>query len=219
MRIAIIGASGKTGAHLVRAALARGHEVSALCRASSASRLDAFRNAPGFRPHTAAVIADESAVRAALDGCDGAIAILISVRRLKATALVRAMQRCAVRRVVFTAGEVTTHRNPGERYTARQWLLRTLAPPLTAPTPYSVTDMLRASRLVREHDWDWTIVRAPTLIEGEPTGHRRCDLHEITGRDRLRRADYAAALLEALGEEQSSRRAVTVTGLTRRRES
>ncbi len=81
------------------------------------------------------------------------------------------------------------------------------------------TDRPPASRLVRAHDWNWTIVRAPTLIDGEPAGHRRCDLHEITGRDPLRRADYAAALLDALDDPQSSRRAVTVTEMTSRRES
>ena len=42
MKVAIIGASGKTGMKLVNESLKRGHQVVAVCRTSSADRLKEF---------------------------------------------------------------------------------------------------------------------------------------------------------------------------------
>ena len=56
MRVAIIGASGKTGRNLVREALKRGHEVVAVCRNSSAGKLGEFADREGFVAMTAAVV-------------------------------------------------------------------------------------------------------------------------------------------------------------------
>lgn len=214
MNVAVLGASGKTGVQLVEEALARGWEVAAVCRAGSEGKLDVYRDRPGFAVHTGPQVSDPATLERALAGCDAAVAILISVRGLRATDMVRAMQQVAdaggPRRVVFTSGEVTFVPEADERYTARQRVMSVLGLLITALSPYSMSDMLAASRLVRAHAWDWTAVRAPTLVYGPPAGYRRCRLDEITGAHKLARRDYAAALLDALGDREAVSRAVAV---------
>ncbi len=215
IRVAVIGASGKTGVNVVRAALNRGDEVVGVCRESSVHRLAEFRGHDRLTTQAAAVISDEAALTRALAGCDAVVAVLLSVRKLRATALVRSLAKAGavtgVHRLVFTAGEVTAIREPGERFTARQWALRFLGPLISAVTPYSMTDMIRASTLVRaQSGWAWTIVRAPTLRDTPATGYRLCALSDVTATHALSRADYAACLLDSIPHAAHHQRTLTV---------
>jgi putative NADH-flavin reductase len=91
MKVAIIGASGKMGTRLVHESLKRGYQVVAVCRHSSVEKLDKFTDRDGFTVMTASVVSDEATLTQALAGCDAAVAVLISVRRLKATELVTSL--------------------------------------------------------------------------------------------------------------------------------
>jgi putative NADH-flavin reductase len=215
MKVTIIGASGKTGTKLVRASLARGHQTVAVCRQESARRLDAFTDRNGFSVMTAPVVSDEATLTQAIAGCDAVVALLISVRRLKASELVaslaKAMAANGVTRVVFTAGEVTAVREDGERYTLRQRVMLAVIPSITTFTPYSMADMLKASVMVkRRSDWEWTIVRAPTLRDTPPAGYRLCKISEINSSHVLSREDYAACLLDSAGNPEHHRRTLAV---------
>jgi len=215
MRVAIVGASGKTGLHLVRTALARGHEVVAVCRDASVDGLAEFRGTEAVTVASAPVVSDAAMLSNALSGCDGVVAILLAVRKLKATQLVTSLvtagAAAGVSRFVFTAGEVTTVCEEGETFTPRQRTMRVVFPVISAFTPFSMKDMIRASELVRQQrEWAWTIVRAPTLTEEGPSGYRMCGLQEITGAHTLSRADYAACLLDSIGRADHHRRILTV---------
>ena len=206
MKLAIIGAAGKTGTALAREALARGHQVNGLCRSTSAENPAGFAHSPGFTLITASSVTDA--------GADAALVILIAVHDLKASALVTALaDACATmscRRVLFTADEITAMPAPGERQTLRQRGMLALFAPLMALTPYSLRDMRDASRQIRELDWDWTIIRAPTLIDASPAGYRLGALDAVRGAARLSRADYAACLIDAVAETGHYRRLLTV---------
>jgi putative NADH-flavin reductase len=214
MKLAIIGAAGKTGTALVHEALARGHQVAALCRSASAGKLAGFVDSPAFTLITAASVADEDALRQALSGADAALVILIAVHELKASALVAALGRASAatgcRRVVFTAGEITAIPAPDERQSFRQRWMLALFGPLMALTPYSLRDMRNASRQLQQLDWDWTIIRAPTLIDAAPAGYRLGALDAVRDADRLPRADYAACLIDSVAEPGHRRRLLTV---------
>jgi putative NADH-flavin reductase len=215
MKVAIIGASGKNGTRLVREALERGHEVVAVCRDSSVEKLDEFSGSPGLTVVNAPVVSNETMLTEALAGCDAVVAILISVRRLKATELVKSLANATaangITRLVFTAGEVSAVREEGETYTLRQRILLTVFPPIAFFTPYSMTDMLKASVLVKQQsDWDWTIIRAPVLRDTPAAGYRFCELNEVTAKHALSREDYAACLLDSLGMPEHHRRMLTV---------
>ena len=218
MRIAIIGACGKLGGRLVREGLGRGHQVVAICREPSVPKLEAFTGQDGITIAAAPVVSDEKMLTRSLAGCDAVVAVLIAVRRLKATGLVTSLARATaangVRRLVFTAGEITAVRAAGETYTWRQRFMRTIVPPLLWLTPYSVTDMLKASVLItRQTDWEWTIVRAPTLTETPPTGYRLGKISDINGRHALSREDYAACLLDSLDNPRHHRCTLAVMPL------
>jgi len=176
MKVAIIGASRKTGIKLVRESLRRGYEVMAVCRHTPVEKLDEFTACDGFTVMTATVVSDEEALTQALASCDAAIAVLITVRQLKATELVTSLAKATamngVKRLAFTAGEVTAVREDCEAYTLRQRLMLAVVPPIMWFTPYSITDMLKASVMIsRQSDWQWTIIRAPTLREAPPVGY------------------------------------------------
>ena len=215
MKVAIIGASGKMGTTLVRHSLKRGYQVVAVCRHSSAEKLDEFTTLEGFTVMTAPVVSDEVTLTQALAGCDAVVAVLIAVRRLKATDLVKSLAEATaaneVKRLVFTAGEVTAEREEGEAHTLRQRLMLAVIPAITWFTPYSVTDMLKASVLVRQQsEWEWTIVRTPTLRDIPPVGYRLCEISEITSAHSLSREDYAACLLDSLRKPEHHRRTLAV---------
>jgi len=215
MKIAIIGAAGKTGMKLVSGSLKRGHRVVAVCRTSSAGRLKAYSDNDGFTLVTAPVVSDAAVLSQALSGCDAVIAILLSVRRLRATELVTSLAKATaanrIRRLVFTAGEVTAALEKGETFTRRQQIMLRLFPVIAWFTPFSMTDMIESSVLVRQQsDWDWTIVRAPTLNEKPGVGYRLCEIHEVTAKHALPREDYAACMLDSLGNPDHYRRSLTV---------
>ena len=112
---------------------------------------------------------------------------------------------------MFTAGEATAVREEGEAYTLRQRLMLAVIPAISWFMPYSVTDMLKASVLIRQQsDWEWTIVRAPTLQEIPPVGYRLCEISEITSAHFLSREDYAACLLDSLWKPEHHWRTLAV---------
>ena len=215
MKVAIIGASGKTGTKLVRESLKRGYEAVAVCRHSSVGKLDEFTGRDGFTVMTAPVVSDEATLTRALTGCDAVVAVLITVRNLKATELMMSLAKATaangVKRLVFTAGEVTAVREEGEVYTLRQRFMLAVIPPIMWFTPYSMTDILKSSVMIRQQaDWEWTIIRAPTLRETPPVGYRFCKISEITSAHVLSREDYAACLLDSLGNPEHHRRTLAV---------
>lgn len=215
MKVAVIGAAGRTGLELVDAALRRGWEVAAVCRTGSAGKLAGFTGRDGFSLHTASVVSDPATLLRALQGCDAAIAVLISVRQLRATELVDALAQAAaahgLKRLVFTAGEITVEPEADESFTFRQRLMRAGFLLLTLFTPYSLADMIRsAGHIRRQAGPDWTIVRAATLTDGPETGYRLCRLDEVTAASRLSRKDYAACLLDTVANPGFRRRTLTV---------
>lgn len=215
MKVAIIGASGKTGVELVRQTLERGYDAVGVCRDSSAGKLDRFTGRDGFTAMTAPVVSDETMLTRALAGCDAAVVVPISVRRLRATELVASLAKATaatgVRRLAFTAGEVTVAPEAGEIPTLRQRLMLPGFTIVTWFTPYSLSDMRKASALIKQQaDWEWTIVRAPTLTDGPPVGYRFCRLSEVTSKHALSRGDYAACLVDCLAEPDHHRRTLTV---------
>ncbi len=215
MKVAVIGASGKTGSKLVRESLKRGYEVVAVCRHASVEKLDEFAERDAFTLAAAPEASDEATLTHALAGCDAVLAVLISVQRLRATELVASLAKATaangVKRLVFTAGEVTAVPEKGEVFTLRQRFMRAVFPPITWFTPYSMTDMLKASVMVRQRsDWEWTIVRAPTLRETPPQGYRFCEISDVTSAHVLSREDYAACLVDSLENPEHHRRTLTV---------
>lgn len=215
MKVAIIGASGKTGLELVRESLQRGYEVVAVCRQASGGKLMAFAGSDLLTVVTPEVVSDEATLTRALIGCDAVATVLISVRDLKASVLVKSLAKATaangVKRLVFTAGEVTTGLEAGEAFTPRQKLMLPFFTFVTWFTPFSLADMRQASDLVKQQpDWAWTIVRAPTLNDKPAKGYRLCAISDVTSKHALSRKDYAACMLDTIDKPEYHRRSLTV---------
>lgn len=203
MRVVVFGATGKTGQHVLRAALSEGDEVTAFGR--SIDRIEI--NDPGLETHRGDVF-DADSVEAALADQDAAIVCLGSTGlRDKATlsvgtkTVVDAMVANGVGRlVVMSAAGV------GESWKQIPWssrlLFRTLLRNIFA-------DHQAQEAIVERSPLDWTIIRAAVLEDGPGMGkYTGTNTGPIT---KINRADAAAALVDQLADSANSRRAISVT--------
>jgi putative NADH-flavin reductase len=163
MRVAVIGASGRTGRTTVAHALAEGHEVVAVVR-------DATR-APEGATVRIADARDRAALTAALDGCDAVVSCLGHVPGADdptilsegASALLDAMSAAKVSRLVAisAAGAYVEGDDPLSRY---------LAKPIVARLFGAAFEDTRAMEtLIRASGTEWTLLRPSRLIPGETT--------------------------------------------------
>jgi putative NADH-flavin reductase len=207
MKLLILGATGRTGRHVVTQSLDRGHDVRALVRSpqklTGDPRIDV----------RAGSVTDPAAVEAALDGRDSVVSALGSRRAMELLgthfmtdtmrALVPAMDRGRVRRLVVLSavgvGE-TESQAPAMIRLGFRTLLRGIA-----------RDKERAEAQVRESGLDWTIVYPPALTNGPLT--KTCRFGEdlmLKGSAKVSRADVAHFMLDQLDDAVFSRKNVVV---------
>src|SRR3712207_3988332 len=167
MRIAVFGATGATGRHVVGQALEAGHEVTVLVRNPAAL---------GVRHHLLEVVvgdvAQARAVEEVVRGQDAVISALgtkrrrgpVSVTSDGARAILKAMEKHGVRRlVVVSAHGAAESRRDRSLYVLAVW----------ATQGHKMRDKDRMEELIRASGVDWTIVRPPALTEGPRTGAYR----------------------------------------------
>ncbi|MFC7877506.1 NAD(P)-dependent oxidoreductase [Isoptericola sp. NPDC057391] len=208
MKIAVLGASGRTGRLVVEEARRRGHHVVAVVR--DPARLgdltpDGVATADGL---------DAAAVTAALAGVDAVVSALgpvpgsaPGIQGELTRVLVRAARDAGVRRavVVTASGWVVDGDDPLSRYLAKPILARALR---DANAGFAL-----AEPSVRESGLDWTIVRPPMLRDGAARGryHERRD-GNVRWRWSVRRADLAAAVCDLLADPTAVGATVSVAG-------
>ncbi|OEZ55437.1 NAD(P)-dependent oxidoreductase [Duganella sp. HH105] len=188
MRLAIFGATGATGRHLVEQALQAGHEVRALTRSPQALPL---------RDPRLQVIAgsldDEAALRSTLSGADAVISVL-GARRGDAApvctdgmrSILPAMQAAGVRRLVALSAYGAAETRDASLF------IRFVRKVIAA----KMRDKDGMEALVRASGADWTLVRPPALTNGKPGGVWRAGATLRPGwSGRLARADLAAFML------------------------
>ena len=167
MRIAVLGASGRTGGLVAEEARARAHEVDAVVRRAA--------SAPDGTIERIAEGRDAAALATALTGCDAVVfAIGPSatsadhlVMRESMPALVEAMRIAGVHRlvVVSASGPFTEGDDPFLRFVAKPIVQRILREPFS--------DFVATEPVVRSSRLDWTIVRPPQLKDGAARGRYR----------------------------------------------
>ncbi len=203
MKVIVFGATGKTGQHVLDAALAQGHEVTAFGR--SVDRINI--NDPALAVHKGDAFDNES-VSAAMAGHDAVIICLGSTGlRDKTTlatgtaAVIDAMVAHDVQRlVVMSAAGVGDSWQQIPR--SSRLLFRTMLRNVFA-------DHQAQEAIVEQSSLDWTIVRAAVLKDDPATGHYTAT---NTGPNtRINRADIARALVDQLDDTTYSRTAISVT--------
>lgn len=191
MKVAILGASGKTGKPLIEQALAGGHEVIALAR--SPEKI-AFDDARVIKRQADAY--DAASVIDALEGAEAVITTVgktdLSDKRIDLStaahrAVVSGMKKHGIRRllVISSIGAAQGIKRKG--------LVRNIY--LFLRRKY-YRDMYAMEREVIDSGLDVTMLRAPILYDGPLTGQYRI-LEEETYLDRLQiaRADVAHFLI------------------------
>ena len=194
MRLVVFGATGGTGAHVVAQAVAGGHEVTAVVR-------DPRRLTPvdGLRVVTA-TFDRTSALDDAVRGRHAVISALgtdsrgpVSVCTDGMTAIVEAMRRTGVRRLVAVSAHGARETHDRSLYSLAVW----------AALREKMLDKERMEAVIEASGLDWTVVRPPALSDGARTGRYR------TGTDlpvrlwsRVSRPDLAEFLLAEAAEPQ-----------------
>lgn len=190
MKLAMFGASGATGRHLVTQALAAGHNVVVLLRSANSlpiehARLSRVIGTLDQAEHVGAVVRGADAVISVLGARKGGSVTICAdgVERI-----LPAMERAGVRRLIALSayGAAETRR--------ASWFIR-LVRALIAD---KMRDKDRMESLVRASATDWTLVRPSALTNGQATARFRSGTAlrpALTGH--LARADLAAFLLDA----------------------
>lgn len=213
MDISIVGATGYVGSALAAEALARGHAVTAVAR-----RPDRLPGHPRLRP-AALDVNDADGLAGAFAGRQAVIHAfappkdLSVVRRVEAQrqgtlAILAAMRRAGVRRILAVGGAGTLEVEPGLRNMDRpeypkEWEGGAKATAL-------IKDLLMAAP-----DIEWTYLSPPhLLVPGDRTGRFRLGLDALLvgadGQSRITLADYAVAMIDELEEPRHTGRRFTV---------
>ncbi|MEU4425827.1 NAD(P)H-binding protein [Actinoplanes sp. NPDC024001] len=205
----VIGATGGTGQEVIRQALARGRQVTALIRR------DTDRAAlPGRVRAVVGDVLDPGSLSTALAGQDVVVSALGvrrgqpagSVRSAGTATLVAAMTAAGVRRLVAVSSVGVGSSAAAQTRPARLLWPR-LAGPDRLPEASRAEDSITASAL------DWTIIRAPRLVDGPVSGRLAVgETLRLPLRAQLRRSDLARALLDSAEDEGSiGRRTSAIT--------
>jgi len=203
MNVTVVGASRGTGAEVVRAAAAKGHQVRAVSRSGGPSSdgveqlmLDAT---------------DAGALEAVLRGTDAVVVTVGggggSPRTDVTRAVIAAMLATGVRRLA-----VQSSWGAGDSYGSLPFVMKHLVVPLILKQ--ALDDHSRQEQLVADSGLDWTVLRPGGLTSGPPTGHVR--LGPATGGPgtlgRVSRTDVAALLLACLDDPSAAGHAFTIAG-------
>jgi putative NADH-flavin reductase len=196
VRVAVLGATGRTGRAVVDELLLRSHEVVALVRDPQTS---------GLPPGVAAVggdARDRSAVTALVGGAQSVVSALgprrkdVTLHREVAPLLVEAMRGAGVRRFVGISGAGVDV--PGDDKSRRDRVVSALIQRLGGR---AVQDKALEQQVWAASGLDWTLVRPPRLVEGEATGAVEHAASRSPRTTRIRRADLARFVVDCLEQE------------------
>jgi NAD(P)-dependent dehydrogenase (short-subunit alcohol dehydrogenase family) len=201
MRICIVGASGKLGKYMVQHALDREHEVVAVCREQSVSKLDEFEGRISILPGPTD---DREVIARAVAGCDGVLVVLVprGVHGYASGTAQAVLDHAEPEaRLVFSCGWHIT-RDGQDVYSWRLKALINVGGRLARLARFAdLDDQVEASRRIFASDTRWTVVRGSDLEEGDSQGLPVWSRHvgdPILDSNITRRVDFALFMVEAL---------------------
>ncbi len=206
MKLAIFGATGKTGIELVKQALDQGHAVTAFVR--DPSRLAIEDDNLTF---VTGDVFEAVSVGNAVEGQDAAICALGAGSDLKKTTIratgtiniISGMQKHNVKRLM-----VVTAMGTGDSWNR-----------LSLVNKFFYATLLKSSRedhesqeiAVKESGLDWTIIRPSGLTDTPRTGVYEVGEDILADTSKIARADVADLILKELEQNTRIGKAVTIT--------
>ncbi len=183
MRLALFGATGRTGRHLLKQALAQGHTVTAFVRNPTAlvpqERLTSIQGDVLNPAHVEEAVRNQDAVFSALGG----------TRTLATERILAAMEKLGVRRFICESAYGVGESKNKSLYALVAWQL--------AKAGFEDTE--RQERLIRQSRLEWIIVRPARLTDEPKRGIYRAGVGLRVGPfARIGRADVADFMLQQL---------------------
>ena len=208
MKLAVFGATGKTGKHLLAQALAEGNQVTVLMRnpnklALQHPRLTILQGEVG----------DAAKVEQTIAGADAGISVLGPTNKAPkfrisqgTEHIIAAMKTKGIRRLVVSAGAGVG--DPNDTPKLFNYFMNVMLK-LMARNVYE--DMKRVVESVRLSELDWTVVRVPMLTDDVKTGKVRVGYVGNGIGPRLTRADMADFILKQVRDRQYVRQAPAIS--------
>ncbi len=205
-RLAIFGATGRAGSELLSQAIDAGHDVRALVR--NPSKLES--QAAGLTVLQGDV-KDITAVTETMTGCEAVLSTLgangndaADTRRTGTANIMAAMRGRGIRRLVVMGGfHLHVPGDPGN-------LGQRLIVPILRLYKNLVEDTTAMAVLVLESDLDWTLVRSPRVVRGQPTQRPRTGTLKLGPWSKVTRGDVASFMLHCLTDDAYVRQAPMV---------
>jgi putative NADH-flavin reductase len=208
-RLAILGATGRTGRLLLGQAEARSLEVNALARIPA--ELGDLRGTVNVVEGSAI---DPDAVERVVAGCSSILCAIGQVRDSPTDLLTRttlnmvdAMKKLSVKRLVILSN--TAIEDPTDSPPLVQRMLRVA---LAAMNGKLKQDSIGAAKVLAGSGLDWTLVRAPILTDGPKTGRYRVGPLTKGMPLRVSRADVAEFMLSCAVEGKFVRERPAIGG-------
>lgn len=208
MRIALLGATGRTGRLIGEELLARDHDLTVLARDPArvgglAARVQVVVGDSTDAESLARLVTGAEVVVSALGPTDKSS----TVHRDTTTALLPVMQAHDVLRYIGISGAGVDV--PGDRKSARD---RAITFAMQRFGGAMVRDKTEELDVLRASDLRWTLVRPPRLTDGPATGHVQHDAHRSPRRTSLSRADLAQFVADVVEQDLYERQAPLVAG-------
>jgi putative NADH-flavin reductase len=207
MKLAVLGATGGVGRHIVTYALADGHKVTAAVR--DPSRLD-------LRHENLSVVRadalDASSLTPVVEGADAVLSGMGQAGRTdplrpastSARAAVEAMTATGVKRIVVISAAPLNRSGAGQPWFSR----RVVTPAMWAGLRELYTDLEEMERILRESGLEWTAVRPPRLTNSAARGTYRDAVEAGPKGNAIARADVARAMLNYVSAPETIGHAV-----------
>jgi putative NADH-flavin reductase len=194
MKIAIFGASGRTGILTVYQALEKGHQVTAFARKSSSVTIQ-HKNLQVIQGD----ILEYEKVKQAVEGKDVVISALGVESRKPTTVLsdgtqniLRAMEECKVNRIICMSSAGILGNDAG-------FFFGKIILPLFLKQVF--LDKVRQMKLIMDTNFEWVIVRPAGLTDAPKTGKYKITMGSPVSR-RIPRADVADFMLKLMTDKQ-----------------
>lgn len=200
--IALFGATGRTGGHVLDQALKAGHEVRALARRPAAIRVtsDSLEVVQGD-------VLDRAAVNRVVEGADLVISVFGRVKdspdalQTDGTRnIVESMKEHGVTRIISLSGGGLPAPQDKPKVPDRviRLLLRTLAAKV-------LRDAAGHLKVLQDSGLDWTVVRGPVLTDAAFTGVYRVGWVGVDASTKIGRADLADFILHQVHDHRFDR--------------
>lgn len=208
LKIAVLGAGGRTGGYIVTHLLNRGYSLKIL-----------LRNPTNFQPHSPLVkivkgdAIEEETVHSLLEGCEAVISAVGQrphepLVASKATLnILNAMRKLNIMRYISIAGlnvDTPFDKKGVDTRTATQWMK------LNFPTFHE--DRQKSYSILSTSDMNWTLVRVPFIKFGAEKGNLVVSLEDCPGKE-IAADDIANFVVEQLSDHTYFKKAPFISNL------